>query len=222
MKRRRRSLAQFTERKLLYPLRSAAYIPGISGSFDFRTLALMDSLPRPEAVASVQNCHTGPTDYQPPIQKATYFSPHFSPSDGPKIFQRPFSAQVPREANTCCQGPGWGGAKGSGRGVATGVNVATCAPRPPIVMVRHQGLEPTDVTPCSNKHLQNPLAAGGAECGALPADSGPAAPVSAPPSLPPDVADLARRLTALPEAVRASLLAALNAAGPEKVDGRHE
>jgi len=36
------------------------------------------------------------------------------------------------------------------------------------------------------------------------------------------VADLARRLAALPEAVRESLLAAVKAAVPAKVDGRHE
>jgi len=40
--------------------------------------------------------------------------------------------------------------------------------------------------------------------------------------LPPDVADLARRLAALPEAVRASLLAAVKAAVPAKVAGPHE
>lgn len=62
----------------------------------------------------------------------------------------------------------------------------------------------------------------GTESGTLAADSGPAAPVSAPPNLPPDVADLARRLADLPEAVRASLLAAVRAAVPSKVDGRHE
>jgi len=40
--------------------------------------------------------------------------------------------------------------------------------------------------------------------------------------LPPDVVDLARRLAALPEAVRASLLAAVKVAVPAKVAGRHE
>jgi len=37
--------------------------------------------------------------------------------------------------------------------------------------------------------------------------------VSDPPSLPPDVADLARRLAALPEAVRAEIVAMVKAAG---------
>jgi hypothetical protein len=36
------------------------------------------------------------------------------------------------------------------------------------------------------------------------------------------VADLARRLAALPETVWASLLAAVKVAVPAKVDGRHE
>lgn len=88
-------------------------------------------------------------------------------------------------------------------------------------VVRSRGDEPPDVTPCTDKDLRNPPDEGGAECGALSADSGPAAPVSASPSLPPDVEDLARRLAALPEAVRASLLAAVKAAVPAK-DGRHE
>ena len=82
-------------------------------------------------------------------------------------------------------------------------------------MVRSRGVEPADVTPCADKGLQNPPAEGGAECGALSADSGPAAPAAAPIDLPPDVADLARRLAALPEAVRASLLAAVKAARRE-------
>ena len=80
-------------------------------------------------------------------------------------------------------------------------------------MVRSRGVEPPDVTRCTNKDLRNPPGEGGAECGALSADSGPAAPVSAPPALPPDVADLARRLATLPEALRAEILAKVKAAG---------
>ena len=75
-----------------------------------------------------------------------------------------------------------------------------------------RGVEPADVTRCADKDLQNPPAEGGAECGALSADSGPAVPISDPPSLPPDVADLARRLAALPEAVRAEIVAMVKAA----------
>jgi len=48
---------------------------------------------------------------------------------------------------------------------------------------------------------------------AFSADSTPADAISQVPNLPPDVADLARRLAALPEAVRASLLTAVKAAG---------
>jgi hypothetical protein len=51
----------------------------------------------------------------------------------------------------------------------------------------------------------------GTKSGTLAADSGPEAPNSAAPALPPDVADLARRLAALPEAVRAEILAMLKA-----------
>jgi hypothetical protein len=65
-----------------------------------------------------------------------------------------------------------------------------------------------------------------AKSAAVEADSGPAAPLPAAPDstpdLPPDVADLARRLAALPEAVRASLLAAIKAAVPTKAAGPHE
>ena len=80
-------------------------------------------------------------------------------------------------------------------------------------MVRSRGVEPPDVTHCTDKDLRNPPGEGGAECGALSADSGPAAPVLASPDLPPDVAELARRLAALPEAVRAGIVAVIKAAG---------
>ena len=56
----------------------------------------------------------------------------------------------------------------------------------------------------------------GAKSGALSHDSGPAGPTSNPSDPPPDVADLACRLAALPEAVRASLLAAVKAAQPQE------
>jgi hypothetical protein len=79
-------------------------------------------------------------------------------------------------------------------------------------VVRSRGVEPADVTSCADKDLRNPPGEGGAECGALSADSGPAVPVSAPPSLHPDVADLARRLAALPESVRAAIVAMVKAA----------
>lgn len=78
-------------------------------------------------------------------------------------------------------------------------------------VVRSRGDEPADVTPCADKDLRNPPGEGGAECGALSADSGPAAPVSAPPSLPPDVAEIACRLAALPENVRSQIVAMLKA-----------
>jgi len=48
---------------------------------------------------------------------------------------------------------------------------------------------------------------------AFPGDSTPADAASQVPNLPPDVADLARRLAALPEAVRAEIVAMLKAAG---------
>jgi len=79
-------------------------------------------------------------------------------------------------------------------------------------LVRSRGVEPANVTTIPANDLQNQPETGGAECGALSADSGPAAPAAAPVDLPPDVADLARRLAALPEAVRASLLAGVKAA----------
>ena len=75
-------------------------------------------------------------------------------------------------------------------------------------MVRSRGVEPADVTGCADNDLQNQAPAGSAESGALSADSGPAAPAG-PVDLPADVADLARRLAALPLAVRQSLAAAL-------------
>jgi hypothetical protein len=75
-------------------------------------------------------------------------------------------------------------------------------------MVGATGLEQAAKSP----EKPAPAKTGGAISGAFPADSGPAAPVSAAPDptpdVPPDLADLARRLAALPEAVRASLLAA--------------
>ena len=83
-------------------------------------------------------------------------------------------------------------------------------------LVLGTGFEPAAVTFCADKDLRKPPGQGGAECGALSADSGPAAPVSAPPSLPPDVADLACRLAALPETVRAELVAMLKTEGLRK------
>ena len=88
-------------------------------------------------------------------------------------------------------------------------------------MVRSRGVEPPHVTTIPGNDLPNQPETGGAECGALSADSA-ILPSSAPPSLPPDVADLARRLAALPEAVRASLLAAVKAAVPARAAGPHE
>jgi hypothetical protein len=67
-------------------------------------------------------------------------------------------------------------------------------------VVRLAGLEPPTVTTCNDKDLQNQAKTGGAESGALSAD------------LPPDVADLARRLAALPKDVRAALLTTIRAA----------
>ena len=69
--------------------------------------------------------------------------------------------------------------------------------------------------PCTDEDLRNPPGEGGAECGALSANSGPTASAAAPVDLPPDVADLARRLAALPDAVRASLLAAVKTVHPQ-------
>jgi len=63
----------------------------------------------------------------------------------------------------------------------------------------------------------------GAKSGALAHDSGPAEPFSAPSDLPPvqhpaeDMADLARRLAALPEAVRAQIVAMVKAGGKGRV-----
>ena len=85
------------------------------------------------------------------------------------------------------------------------------------------GLEPASVSTCKDKHLEKSADSRAAFSDAFSADSGPAAPLPAAPDpmadLPPDVADLARRLAALPEAVRASLLAAVKAAVPAKVAG---
>jgi hypothetical protein len=70
------------------------------------------------------------------------------------------------------------------------------------------GLEPARPTHCKHKDLctqQNP---GGAESGAFTLDSGPAGPASDL-DLPPDVAELACRLAALPETVRAQIVATL-------------
>ena len=55
-----------------------------------------------------------------------------------------------------------------------------------------------------NEHESKPEGPAGIAADALPKD------------LPPDVADLARRLAALPEAVRASLLAAVKTAQPQR------
>jgi hypothetical protein len=69
-------------------------------------------------------------------------------------------------------------------------------------------------TPCSNDRdinsLQNQAPSSGAKSGAFPADSAPEGPDAAPDALPPDVADLARRLAALPESVRAAIAALLS------------
>jgi len=56
-----------------------------------------------------------------------------------------------------------------------------------------------------------PAGTSGEKSGALHPDSDHDAPISTPLSLPPDVLDLARRLAALPESIRAALLAALKA-----------
>ena len=79
-------------------------------------------------------------------------------------------------------------------------------------MVGDTGLEQPAQSP-SNSGVAGK---GGAKSGAVGSDSGPAAPAAAPVDLSPDVADLARRLAALPEAVRASLLVAVNAAKPQE------
>ena len=70
-------------------------------------------------------------------------------------------------------------------------------------MVGHQGLEHHAETPAKPKDSGK----GGAESGAVAADSDPAGPASAPSELPPDVRELARRLAALPETVRAGIVA---------------
>ena len=76
-------------------------------------------------------------------------------------------------------------------------------------MVGRAGVEPKTASAetamtCALSHQQR-----GAKSGALAHDTGPSGPKSAPSDLPPDVADLARRLAALPENVRAELLARL-------------
>ena len=65
---------------------------------------------------------------------------------------------------------------------------------------------------------------GGAESGAVTPDSAPAGAAEASSALPPDVAELARRLAALPEAVRAEIMATLKTSGgkaPDMPGGRH-
>ena len=66
--------------------------------------------------------------------------------------------------------------------------------------MRSRGFEPPAVSACNDKDLQIPAKTGGAESGALSADSAP---------MPPDVADLAARLAALPADVRATILATI-------------
>jgi len=68
--------------------------------------------------------------------------------------------------------------------------------------------------PAKTPEKQPPAAPRGTESGTLNADSGPDAPISTPPP-PPDVADLARRLAALPEAMRQAIVATLRAAVKE-------
>ena len=91
-------------------------------------------------------------------------------------------------------------------------------------LVEAGGFEPKIVSAEPAKTCALPHEQRGAKSGALAPDSGPAGTVSAPPSLPasadsppgeangpPDVADLARRLAALPESVRAKLVAMVKA-----------
>jgi hypothetical protein len=65
----------------------------------------------------------------------------------------------------------------------------------------------------NHKALRNAAGLRAAFSAAFSADSGPAAPDSDAPSLPPDLADLARRLAALPEAVRAGVVAMVKTCG---------
>jgi len=74
------------------------------------------------------------------------------------------------------------------------------------------GLEHTAESPAKQALSET----GGAISGAVSPDSGPTTPAPAPLNLPSDVAELARRLAALPEAVQASLLVAVNAAQPQE------
>jgi len=89
-------------------------------------------------------------------------------------------------------------------------------------LVGRAGVEPKIVSAETAKACALPHQQRGAKSGALVPDSGPGGPVSVPPSLPasadsppgeadgpPDMADLSRRLAALPENVRAELLARL-------------
>ena len=76
------------------------------------------------------------------------------------------------------------------------------------LVVGGRGLE----QPAKNPVNPQDSGSGGAISGAVSPNSGPAGPDSAPLDLPPDVAELARRLAALPEAVRAELVAMAKAA----------
>ena len=76
-------------------------------------------------------------------------------------------------------------------------------------MVEPRGFEPKTVSAEPTKTCALPHQQRGAKSGALAPDSGPGGPVSAPSDLPPDVAELARRLAALPKNVRAEIVAML-------------
>jgi hypothetical protein len=78
-------------------------------------------------------------------------------------------------------------------------------------MVGDTGLEPVHPTHSKHKDLCTQEKSGGAISGAFDPDFGPAGPTSAPSDLPPDVAELARRLAALPESIRAEIVAMVKA-----------
>ena len=79
-------------------------------------------------------------------------------------------------------------------------------------MVGDTGLEPVRPSDCKPKDLCTQEKSGGAKSGAVAPDSGPAGSASDL-DLHPVVAELARRLAALPETVRAQIVALVKAAG---------
>ena len=111
-----------------------------------------------------------------------------------------------------------GGPQAQKNGGRAGQTIARDCPPPSQFLVGHQGLEPADVTACSDKDLRQSPETGGAENGAVSADSSPPAPAKPEQSNGGGLEALAQAIRGLSPDAQAKL-AAMLARGDGQKDG---